>query len=121
MRHSRVISALLAAGTATAVTALAPQVEAKPATGSSSGSSETCAARSNADRMFLRRADFDDEPCRTQDAAIRLALSNCQWLATHGHSASKHIELAEINRASVRYPYTFLDAAVTSYCPQYDI
>jgi hypothetical protein len=95
---------------------------AAPSSGSSSGSSGSAGgspgpARSAADRQFLRESYFDDESYATQDAAIRLAHADCNYLDAYGNSASNRIYLAESSRKSVEYPYLFLGAAIDAYCP----
>ncbi|TDP30806.1 DUF732 domain-containing protein [Nocardia ignorata] len=123
MRIARIFSTMLAVGaTAAALSATAPAAIAAPSTGSAGGSSSSdCGGRSAADRVFLRESDFDEKSCSVQDSAIRLALSECRWLDTHGGSASNQIELAESTRDTLDYPYTFLDAAITAYCPHHSL
>ncbi|MGX1810361.1 DUF732 domain-containing protein [Nocardia sp. NPDC055321] len=121
----RTLPTLIAIGaTAAALTAAAPTAFAAPDTGSGSGSGSSgsgCAARTSADRQFLRDAGQTKKSCTVQDSAIRLALSQCRWLDTNGNSARNHITLAESSRGAVQYPYTFLNAAIDAYCPQYQI
>ncbi|MFD6390793.1 DUF732 domain-containing protein [Nocardia sp. NPDC060259] len=121
MRTRPTLSALLAIGAATlTLTAVAPSAVAAPNTGSAGGSSSSgCGPRSNADRLFLRESYFDREDCDTQDAGIRLAQAECRWLDAHGNSAANRIELAESTEDTLEYPFTFLDAAIQAYCPQY--
>lgn len=59
-------------------------------------------------------------PCDLQDAAIQLALADCHWLDVYGGSASNQIALAESHEDTVDYPYTFVAAAITAYCPQHE-
>ncbi|MET8780099.1 DUF732 domain-containing protein [Nocardia sp. NPDC004654] len=116
----RTVSTLLAlAATAVALTTAAPGAMAAPDTGSASGSSSGCGPRSYADQVFLRKSYFDEESCGVQDAAIELAQSECRWLDTYGNSAHNRIMLAESTGDTLDYPYIFLDAAITAYCPQY--
>ncbi|WP_280198613.1 DUF732 domain-containing protein [Nocardia cyriacigeorgica] len=88
--------------------------------GSASGSAGTGSAgpqRSAADRQFLRDSYYDDDSYTVQDAAIRLAHSQCGYLDAYGNSASNRIYMAESSRDAVDYPYTFLHAAIDAYCP----
>ena len=87
--------------------------------GSSSGSAGSSSGpqRSAADRQFLRESHYDDESYSVQDAAIRLAHSQCGYLDTYGNSARNRIHLAESSSSAVRYPYIFLHAAIAAYCP----
>ncbi|MTE14137.1 DUF732 domain-containing protein [Nocardia aurantiaca] len=119
----RTLSTLLAASaTAVALSAAAPAALAAPDTGSSSGSSSPgCGPRSTADLHFLRGSHEDEHTCSVQDAAIGLAKSQCQWLDAYGNSAHNQIVLAEKARGTLKYPYTFLDAAISAYCPQYKL
>ncbi|MFE3759484.1 DUF732 domain-containing protein [Nocardia tengchongensis] len=126
----RTLSTLLAAGaTAVALSTSAPTALAAPSTGSSGSSSGSsngssdpgCGPRSNADLRFLRAARQTEFSCSVQDSAIGLAQSQCKWLDTYGNSAHNHIVLAERSRGAVKYPYTFLDAAISAYCPRHTI
>ncbi|SNY86059.1 Protein of unknown function [Nocardia amikacinitolerans] len=118
----RTISTLLAIGATTvALTAAAPSALAAPDTGSAGGSSSGCGPRSSADRLFLSKSHHEDESCEVQDAAIQLALSECRWLDSHGNSAHNQILVAERTSDTLEYPYTFLDAAITAYCPQHQL
>ncbi|NKY44283.1 DUF732 domain-containing protein [Nocardia cerradoensis] len=121
--NARIISSLLAAGaTAAVLTAAAPASSATPDTGSASGSSgSSCGPRSSADRRFLRDYAEDDDTCSGQDASIRLAQAECNWLRAYGNSAHNQILIAEKSRGAVKYPYIFLDAAIEAYCPQYEL
>ncbi|WP_171050318.1 DUF732 domain-containing protein [Nocardia cyriacigeorgica] len=88
--------------------------------GSASGSADSGSAgpqRSAADRQFLRNSYYDDDSYPVQDAAIRLAHSQCGYLDAYGNSASNRIYLAESSSDAVDYPYTFLHAAIDAYCP----
>ncbi|QLY33498.1 DUF732 domain-containing protein [Nocardia huaxiensis] len=118
----RTTATLLALAATAALTATAPTALAAPNTGSSGGSSGTsCNPRSNADQLFLKKSNYDEKSCSVQDSAIRLAQSQCRWLDAHGNSAANHIKLAEDSRDTLKYPYTFLNAAILAYCPQYDL
>ncbi|MGF6882337.1 hypothetical protein ABIA39_001279 [Nocardia sp. GAS34] len=118
MLTTRTFATLLAIGTAATLTALAPAAVAAPPSGSAGGSSSSgCSLRSSADYLFLRESYFDEESCDTQDAAIRLAHADCQWLDAYGNTEHNHIVLAEKNRGAVDYPYSFLDASIDAYCP----
>lgn len=117
----RARAALLAFGAAAALTVAAPTAAAAPATGSAGGSSEPgCGPRSAADQVFLHESYFDEESCDLQDAAIQLALADCHWLDVNGGTASNRIALAESHEDTVDYPYIFVHAAITAYCPQHD-
>ncbi|MFJ4657945.1 DUF732 domain-containing protein [Nocardia sp. NPDC088792] len=120
---TRTVSTLLAASaTAAALSTVAPAALAAPDTGSASGSSSPgCGPRSAADRRFLHASYEDEHSCSVQDAAIHLAKSQCQWLDAYGNSAHNQIVLAEKGRDTLDYPYTFLDAAIRAYCPQYTL
>ncbi|MTK40145.1 DUF732 domain-containing protein, partial [Nocardia seriolae] len=119
----RTISTLLAVGaTAVALSAAAPTALAAPNTGSAGGSSDPgCGARSAADIRFLHDSYEDQHSCATQDAAIGLAESQCHWLDVYGNSAHNQIVLAEKSRSTLKYPYTFLGAAITAYCPRHKL
>lgn len=115
---TRALTAVLAIGAAAALSVL--PAAAAPATGSASGSSAPgCAPRSEADLDFLYESYFHDDPCDVQDAAIQLALADCHWLDVHGGSVENQIALAESNRDVLDYPYLFMDAAITAYCPHH--
>lgn len=77
------------------------------------------APRTAADRQFLRDSHYDGESRPVQDAAIELALAQCDYLGTVGDSVEDHIYLAESAATTVEYPYLFLEAAVEAYCPQH--
>ncbi|WP_040863335.1 DUF732 domain-containing protein [Nocardia niigatensis] len=123
----RTLSTLLAASaTAVALSAAAPAALAAPDTGSASGSSNGssspgCGPRSAADLRFLRASHENENSCTVQDRAISLAQAQCQWLDAYGNSAHNQIVLAEKARNTLKYPYTFLDAAISAYCPQYKL
>ncbi|OBA51930.1 hypothetical protein A5780_28360 [Nocardia sp. 852002-20019_SCH5090214] len=123
MKNARIVPALLAASATVAVlTAAAPATFAAPDTGSASGSGgSSCGPRSPADQRFLSDYAEDDDTCSGQDSAIQLAQAECNWLRAYGNSAHNQIVLAEKSRGAVKYPYIFLDAAITAYCPQYEL
>ncbi|MEV5650202.1 DUF732 domain-containing protein [Nocardia sp. NPDC052254] len=123
MNTVRTLSTLLATGAAvTALTVATPMALAAPDTGSTSGSAgSTCGPRTPADQLFLNRYAEDDETCGGQDASIRLAQADCNWLRAYGNSAHNQIVLAERSRGAVKYPYIFLDSAIEAYCPQYEL
>ncbi|BAD59442.1 DUF732 domain-containing protein [Nocardia farcinica] len=75
------------------------------------------AARSATDIQFLRESFFDDEPAEVQNAAIKLARSQCAYLDTAGNSPADHRYLTESAVGTVEYPHLFLDAAIRAYCP----
>ncbi|MGW5387436.1 hypothetical protein [Nocardia sp. NPDC003963] len=85
------------------------------------GKDDSVAQRPFTDREFLRASAFDDEPRQLQDAAIALANAQCEYLGTSGNTAADRTYLAEEARPFVEYPYLFLEAAVTSYCPQHTV
>lgn len=117
---TRTLGALLVLGATAALGAASPTAAAAPASGSAGGSSAAgCGPRTDADMIFLSRSHFDEESCSVQDAAIRLARTDCRWLDAHGGSAHNRIALAEDHRGTVEYPYTFVAAAVDAYCPQH--
>lgn len=119
---TRTLATLLAIGATATLTVLAPPALAAPPSGSAGGSSSSgCGTRSGADYRFLRESYFDEESCGAQDAAIRLALANCRWLDAYGNSVHNQIVLAEKLRATVDYPYTFLDASIDAYCPHHEL
>ncbi|VFA96621.1 Protein of uncharacterised function (DUF732) [Nocardia cyriacigeorgica] len=118
--HARLAASALAAGTAvTLMTGAAQTAAAAPIdSGSASGSAGHAApSRSAADLQFLRDSYHRESSYAVQDAAIRLAHSQCGYLDAYGNTARNHIYLAESSRNSVEYPYTFLDAAINAYCP----
>ncbi|MFC8046360.1 DUF732 domain-containing protein [Nocardia sp. NPDC057353] len=78
----------------------------------------TATQRSAADRQFLRDSHYDEETSAVQDAAIRLAHTQCDYLTAVGNSPDEHIYLAESARATVEFPYLFVFAAVEAYCPE---
>ncbi|MQY18082.1 DUF732 domain-containing protein [Nocardia macrotermitis] len=121
MNTARTFASLLAAAaTAALLTTTASNAFAAPDTGSASGSSG-CGTRSSADQLFLNSYAEAYDTCDSQDAAIQLARAECNWLRAYGNSAHNQIVIAERSRPSVKYPYIFLDAAITAYCPQYEI
>lgn len=69
------------------------------------------------DRQFLRESFFDDAPAVVQNAAIKLARSQCAYLDTAGNRPADHIYLAESATGTVEYPHLFLEAAIHAYCP----
>ncbi|MBF6355134.1 DUF732 domain-containing protein [Nocardia higoensis] len=69
------------------------------------------------DRQFLRESFFDDESAAVQNAAIKLARSQCAYLDTAGNRPADHIYLAESATGTVEYPHLFLEAAIHAYCP----
>ncbi|HLS79481.1 MAG TPA: DUF732 domain-containing protein [Nocardia sp.] len=133
LARSRVLAALLAVpavlvGASTLVSgSVAPAVAApdlpsaspelpaavpdKPSAATHSG------GRSALDRQFLRQSFFDDEPVAVQDAAIKLARSQCAYLDSAGNRPADHIYLAESAVGTVEYPHLFLEAAIRTYCP----
>ncbi|WP_280183921.1 DUF732 domain-containing protein [Nocardia cyriacigeorgica] len=118
--RTRLIASALAVGTTvTLMTCAAQSATAAPFdSGSSSGSAGAAApSRSAADLQFLRDSYHRESSYAVQDAAIRLAHTQCGYLDAHGNTAGNHIYLAESSRDSVEYPYTFLDAAINAYCP----
>ncbi|WP_169811675.1 DUF732 domain-containing protein [Nocardia shimofusensis] len=74
-------------------------------------------ARTALDRQFLRESFFDGEPVPVQNAAIKLARSQCAYLDTAGNRPADHIYLAESATGTVEYPHLFLEAAIHAYCP----
>ncbi|MGV9923395.1 DUF732 domain-containing protein [Nocardia rhamnosiphila] len=121
LNATRARAAVLALGTAAALSVAAPTASAAPATGSAGGSSAPgCGPRSGADHLFLQESYFDEETCEVQDAAIQLALADCHWLDVNGGSARNRIALAESHEDTVDYPYIFVHAAITAYCPHHD-
>ncbi|WP_040797931.1 DUF732 domain-containing protein [Nocardia higoensis] len=119
LSHSRFLAALLAVpavllGCSTLLSgSVAPAVAAPdmPSAATHSGK------RTALDRQFLRESFFDDEPVAVQDAAIRLARSQCAYLDTAGNRPADHIYLAESATGTVKYPHLFLEAAIHTYCP----
>jgi len=75
-------------------------------------------ARTPADRQFLRESFFDDEPTAVQDAAIKLARSQCAYLDSAGNRPADQLYLAESASGTIDYPHLFLEAAIRTYCPQ---
>ncbi|WP_280508087.1 DUF732 domain-containing protein [Nocardia flavorosea] len=118
---TRTLTAVLAIAAAATLSVTTPTASAAPATGSAGGSSAPgCAPRSDADHVFLYESHFDEEPCDVQDAAIQLARADCDWLDVYGGSASNRIALAESHEDAVDYPYIFVHAAITAYCPHHE-
>ncbi len=116
MRFSRFTAAILTLGAAVAL-ALSPTAHA--ATLDSGSAEGTCAARTPTDYLFLRGAYLDTLSCDAQDNGIQLALADCQWLDENGSTPDTRAQLADRNATSVKYPFTFLTAAINAYCPQY--
>ncbi|MBB5915052.1 hypothetical protein BJY24_003919 [Nocardia transvalensis] len=114
--HNRVfrVSAAVAAG---AVICLAGGALAGASPDPTSASRGVTPERNPVDRQFLRQSHLDDADPVRQDAGIQLAHAECGWLEANGNSGSNQVMLAESLRGSVDYPYTFLAAAVDSYCP----
>ncbi|WP_067659713.1 DUF732 domain-containing protein [Nocardia harenae] len=75
--------------------------------------------RSAADRQFLRDSHYDDETAAVQDAAIKLARTQCDYLTAVGNSPAEHIYLAESASETIEFPYLFVYAAVAAYCPEH--
>ncbi|MEV0359590.1 DUF732 domain-containing protein [Nocardia sp. NPDC050697] len=78
----------------------------------------TAGQRSAADRQFLRDSHYDEETGAVQDAAIKLAHTQCDYLKAVGNSPSEHIYLAESASETIEFPYLFVYAAVAAYCPE---
>ncbi|NUS95005.1 MAG: DUF732 domain-containing protein [Nocardia sp.] len=88
---------------------------------SPAGKDDSVAQLPFADREFLRASAFDDENRQLQDAAIALAHAQCEYLGTSGNTPANRTYLAEEARPFVEYPYMFLEAAVSMYCPQHTV
>ena len=119
LRHPRVFAALLAVpAVALGVVALLSgggiTAQAAPDLPSAATHSGT---RSPVDRQFLLESFFDDETPAVQDAAIKLARSQCAYLDSAGNRPADHRYLAESASGTIEYPHLFLEAAIRSYCP----